>query len=152
LLGYYALLTFAGLRPSEGARVRWEDINFETGELYVRKGKKEARHFILHPNAITWLKYHRNNSAQDAPFVVSKNLPNRERDVRQTTLNGEWIQDGLRHGMATYYNALVKNVAEVANVLGDDQRTVKRHYMRSVPERLCKEFWGLTPEVVLKAD
>jgi hypothetical protein len=52
--------------------------------------------------------------------------------------------------MATYYNALVKDVYKVAHVLGDNIQTVKRHYMRAVPVKDCQEFWGLTPELVSK--
>ena len=46
LVGYYALLTFGGLRPSEGARVQWQDYHFKTNELYVRKGVC-GNHLIL---------------------------------------------------------------------------------------------------------
>jgi hypothetical protein len=50
LIGYYALLTFAGLRPTEGARVQWQDINFTTGELYVRKGKTPQGISVSNPS------------------------------------------------------------------------------------------------------
>src|SRR5262249_46287914 len=87
LIGYYSLLAFAGLRPTEGGRVQWQDIGFETTELYVRKGKKEARRFDLHPTALEWLKWHRANTPEGEPFVRPKNLANREREIRKNTLN-----------------------------------------------------------------
>jgi integrase len=148
LIGFYTLLIFAGLRPSEGKRVIWNDIDFETGELYVRKGKKESRRFILHPTAISWLKFHKENSEKDSPFIQVKNLANREKKVR-SIVEGEWEQDGLRHGMATYYNALVQDPYKVAHVLGDIIQTIKRHYMRSVAVSEMKSFWALTPENIL---
>ena len=77
-----------------------------------------------------------------------KNLSNREKKVR-SILGGKWIQDGLRHGMATYYNALVGDPYKVAAVLGDNIQTVKRHYMRTVAEAERKAFWELTPANVL---
>jgi integrase len=139
LIGFYALLTFAGLRPSEGARVEWQDIHFDTGEIYVRKGKRPARYFILDSPAretlMAWMKYHRDNTPKDAPFVPQKNRSNREREIRKATLNGGWIQDGLRHGMTTYYNALTNDVYKVFHVTGDDLKTVKRYYMRAVVRR-----------------
>ena len=101
LIGYYALLTFAGLRPSEGARVQWSDLNFKTNQLHVRKGKTNARHITLQPVAIEWMNYHREHSAKDAPFVQLKALPNREKEIRKAVFNGNWVQDSLRHGMAT---------------------------------------------------
>jgi integrase len=150
LIGYYGLLTFAGLRPSEGARVQWQDISFETGELYVRRGKKEARRFILHETALAWMRFHRKNTGEGVPFVELKNLPGREKAVRLAVMKGKWIQDGLRHGMASYYNGLVNDVYKVAHVLGDNIQTVKRHYMRAVPVKDCQVFWGLVPELVSK--
>jgi integrase len=63
LIGYYALLTFAGLRPSEGARVQWSDFNFKTNQLHVRNGKTNARQITLQLVAIEWMNYHREHSA-----------------------------------------------------------------------------------------
>jgi len=51
--------------------------------------------------------------------------------------------------MATYYNALTHDVYKVCHVTGDDLKTVKRHYMRAVAEKHCKQFWHLTPALVL---
>jgi integrase len=143
MLGYYSLLTFAGLRPSEGTRVQWDDINFITAEIYVRRGKKQARRFILHPTALEWLK----TLPKDQPLVPVKNLANLEKKIRPS-IGVEWIQDGLRHGFATYYNALVQDPYKVANVLGDNIQTVRRHYMRSVAKDDMERFWGLTPNKV----
>jgi integrase len=43
MVGYYSMLTFCGLRPSEGARIQWQDVDLKTKQLYVRKGKTQAR-------------------------------------------------------------------------------------------------------------
>jgi len=156
LVGMYALLIFAGLRPSEGARVEWKDIDFDTHEIYVKKGKREARYFILETPAketlFAWLNWHKENTPKDHPFVQQRNLSNRERRIRKAVLNGEWIQDGLRHGFATYYNALTKNPYKVCHVTGDIIKTVKRHYMRAVKKNVCDAFWGLPPSVVLSSE
>ena len=119
LIGYYVLLTFAGLRPSEGARVQWQDYRFKTNELYVRRGKTLARHIILEPVAREWMKLHRENTPQAEPFVNLKSLSNREKAIRKAVLNGAWVQDGLRHGFGTYFKALTKSVAEVADYMGN---------------------------------
>lgn len=149
LIGYYALLTFAGLRPSEGARVEWRDYCAKTNELYVRKGKTPARHIILKPVAVEWIQFHRENTPKDAPFVLSKNLANRENRIRKAVMNGEWVQDGLRHGFGTYFKALTKSIAEVADYMGNSPDIVKRHYARTIPKDEWEAFWKLTPKVVL---
>jgi integrase len=149
LIGYYALLTFAGLRPTEGARVQWKDFSFKTNELHVRKGKTQARHVILEPVAVAWMKWHRENTLKDAPFVQLKALPNREKKIRTAVLGGEWIQDGLRHGFATYFRNLKKDIGLVSFYMGNSPDVVKRHYARTIPAEDCQAFWSLTPEVVL---
>lgn len=152
LIGYYALLTFAGLRPSEGARVQWSDLSFKTSELYVRKGKTNARHIILEPVAVEWMRFHRENTPQGKPFIDLCSLENREKEVREATLNGDWVQDGLRHGFATYYKAKTKSIEKVSDYLGNSLDIVKRHYQRTVPAEDCEAFWNLTPAVVMAKD
>jgi integrase len=153
LIGYYALLTFAGLRPTEGARVQWEDYNSKVNELYVRKGKTNARHIKLEPAAIAWMEFHKKNTVGDAPFVQLVALPNREKVIRKAVLNGEWVQDGLRHGFGTYFKSLTSNIEKVADYMGNSVGGVKCHYARTIPEDECKAFWNLTPNTVLeKAD
>lgn len=152
LVGYYALLAFAGLRPSEGARVQWKHINLSTGALHVIKGKTDARHVQLEPVAIAWLKWHQENSPKDTPFVPKKNMFNLEREVREgfRKQNGDkWIADGLRHGFATFFRALKKSDNETAWYMGNSVQIVKKNYARSVPQSELDAFWGLTPAVVL---
>jgi integrase len=155
LLGYYALLTFAGLRPSEGARVQWDDYNFQTNELYVKKGKTNARHIILEPVASEWLKLHRKNfPKKKAPFVKIPNLSNRERDIREkikALIKERWIQDGLRHGFGTFYKNRIKDIGRVADYMGNSADMVKRHYARTVTHEECNTFWSLTPKVVIES-
>ncbi len=150
-----ALLTFAGLRPSEGARVQWEHINFTTNELHVIKGKTDARHVILEPVAIEWLKWHRDNSPKDAPFVPQQNLFNLERELRvafRAMNDGKWIFDGLRHGFATFFRVLKKSDQETSWYMGNSVQMVKKHYAKSIPQSELEKFWGLTPAVVLADD
>jgi integrase len=152
LVGYYALLTFAGLRPSEGARIRWEHLNLSTGALHVVKGKTDARHPQLEPVAIAWLKWHRENCPNDAPFVPQNNMFNLEREVREgfKKLNDDkWIPDGLRHGFATFFRALKKNDNETAWYMGNSSAMIKKHYAKSIPQSELETFWGLTPAIVM---
>ena len=152
LVGYFALATFAGLRPTEVARVQWEDFNEKTHQLFVRKGKTQARYVDLEPTALAWMKYHRDNTPQDAPFVNVTNLENRMKVIRTAVFNGGWIQDGLRHGFGTYYKALTKDIEKVADQMGNSVAIVKRHYARTIPSDECQEFWALTPARVMAVE
>jgi hypothetical protein len=96
-----------------------------------------------------WMKFHRDNTPQDAAFINLSSLSNREKRIRQAVLNGDWIQDGLRHGFGTYYKELTKNIEKVADYMGNSPDIVKRHYARTVPKEDYDAFWGLTPTAVL---
>lgn len=149
LVGYYALLAFTGLRPSEGARVQWQDYCFKTNQLYVRDGKTHARYITLQPVAQEWMRFHRDHTPKDALFVNPCSLQNREKEVRAAVLNGEWVQDALRHGFGTYFKALTKNIELVADTMGNSVAIVKRHYARTIPNEDCEAFWNLKPAVVM---
>ena len=149
LVGYYALLTFAGLRPTEGKRVRWEDFNFKTNQLLVRKGKTHPRHVNLQPVALAWIQHHRQNTAAGKPFVDLQPADFRERTIHQSALDGKWVQDGLRHGFGTLFNALTQNIEKVAHEMGNSITIAKKHYARTIPQDECDAFWKLSPAVVM---
>lgn len=152
LVGYFAVLTFAGLRPTEGLRVQWEDYNEKTNQLYVRKGKTPARYVELEPAAVEWIKFHRENTPEGKEFVRLTNLENRMKVIRTDVFDGGWIQDGLRHGFGTYYKALTKSVNKVADQMGNSVSIVLRHYARTVTKDECDAFWKLTPAMVMADD
>ena len=148
MIGYYSILTFAGLRPTEGARVQWEDINFNTGQLYVRKGKTEARHIHLEPVMLDWLKFHKYKNP-DAPFVPgATSLAYRERQVREAM--PKWIQDGLRHSFATYFRNLKKDINLTSETMGNSPHMVKKHYARTIEWDKVQQFWAMTPAAIIE--
>jgi hypothetical protein len=98
------------------------------------------------------MKWHRDQCPEDAPFVQLKALPNREKRIREAVFDGEWIQDGLRHGFATYYKNLKNSIALVSDYMGNSPDVVKRHYARTIPAAECQAFWALTPQVALAED
>ena len=116
LVGYFALLTFAGLRPTEGKRVQWQDYSPKVHEVFVRKGKTNARHIILEPVAVAWMKFHRENTPKDAKFVTVTKWQYRLKKIHRVAFNREWIQDGLRHGFGTYFKAVTQDIGKVADL------------------------------------
>lgn len=57
LIPYLVLSMFAGIRPKEVSRLRWDDIDLESGLVMVRKGKTRQRRIVeLSANAVAWLK------------------------------------------------------------------------------------------------
>jgi integrase len=141
LVGYFALLTFAGLRPTEGERVQWGDYRPKTDELYVRKGKTNARYITLKPAAVEWMNFHRNNTPAGSPFVRLENLENRLKKIRRVVLGDRWIQDGLRTALFADLDVGTFSRPNYFSHLGNLILNITgkfRHFRRHITER--KEF------------
>jgi len=151
LVGYYSLLIFAGLRPAEGAKVRWEDINFETNQLYVRKSKTDHRYINLEPVTMEWLKWFKEHSAEGSSFIPPKNLYNLERWIREETFGDKWLSHGFRHGFGTYHKSKYQNIHLTSDLMGNSVQMIKKHYAQTVPSGELTAYWGLTPSVVLQS-
>jgi len=146
MVAYYSLLTFAGLRPSEGARVRWEHFNAKTGQLKVVKGKTDTRHVELKPVLIEWLNWFKSNN-KGTPLVPPANMNKLEKSCR-ALMPVEWINDGLRHGFATHLNSTLRDFSQVAHYMGNSIAKVKSNYAYIIPPAECFTFWELIPDIV----
>lgn len=54
--------------------------------------------------------------------------------------------DGLRHSFCSYHVKLSKSIAETAQQAGDAERTIRKHYMRRVPDDEVEPFWSIRPK------
>lgn len=141
LLGFYILATFLGLRPTEAERVQWEDINFNTKEIYVRKGKTPARRFRMNPTAILWLEFFKAMSPTELnPKKAHSNL---QKTFRKKI--PAWIPDGLRHSFGTYHYNQCRNIAETVFEMGNSIAVARKHYCREIEQEKVTAFWALNP-------
>ena len=159
LVPFAAIGFFAGLRPKELERLNWEDIDFETKhiELKATASKvRQARFIRMEPNLIEWLLPHR----RDLGRVMGKTSPRKEWDnirsncgwISRGRGTKPWIADGMRHSYASYWLAVYKNRAELAELMGNSQEIIRVHYRRPVLEDVAKEFWKITPNSVLRKE
>jgi integrase len=151
LVGYYSLLIFEGLRPSEGSRITWSDINLETKQIYINDFGKTGQRFItIEPITIEWLKWFRENTDKDSPFLPKKNMENLEKKIRKNTFKDGWIKDGFRHGFATYHKSKFNNIHLLEDIMGNSVDEIKQHYSQTIDKVELNKFWLLSPSVVLK--
>jgi integrase len=145
LLGYYCLIIFGGLRPSEAERVEWTDLNCDRKEVFVKPlGKTGSRRFVLKDTETLWVWLERiKTKFPNQPLNPTKSHENTQKKVRLEF--GVWIQDGLRHSFGTYYHSLIRNIPEVVYVMGNSIEIAKRHYVREVSKEWMEKFWALKP-------
>jgi integrase len=144
---YLAVQLFGGLRPGEAAELRWEFIHFETKQLEVKAATsktREDRFVTLEARLAAWLlAYRKSEGSIIGPFFVDA-----LRAVKQAAGFGKtrpWPKDVLRHCYGSYWLAIHKDRAQLAELMGNSIDIIKRHYRRAIPEQVAAEFWRLSP-------
>jgi integrase len=128
---YLVLCGFAGLRPCEAARIRWEMI----GENFIRlpvgiSGKKgKPRNVGIMDNLKMWLAPYRKVSGPVLPQDFSiRTEPNKLAKLAGIV----WINDGLRHAFGTYLYATVSNIDLVSDEMGNTRDICKKYYINKL--------------------
>lgn len=136
---------FGGLRPTEAQKAEWQDITFESKEVFVKNHRKtSSRRFILRNADGLWVWLtHIKTKYPNEPLNPTGNHNTFERKVRREF--GGWIQDGLRHSFGTYYHSHTHDIAHVVYVMGNSIKIAKKHYVREVTKEWNDKFWSLKP-------
>ncbi len=142
---YFAIGSFAGLRPREIERLDWTDIHLEEGYIRVRpKVAKTASNRLvdIQPNLRAWLLPLTRESGPVTPPNLRKIREAAQHKIGLT----QWPQDGLRHSYASYHLAHFKNINELATQMGHtDTKLIFRHYRSVVTKDEAAKFWKLEP-------
>jgi integrase len=168
LAPYVALSLFAGIRPTELARLTWDEIDLQAGTITIgpKMAKMRARRVIdmVKPlfdknnkpagraNLLDWLTPY---ALRKQPFVA----PNFQKDfdaVKEAAGFGTptkekphlkpWVQDYLRHTAISNHLAWLKHEGDTALWAGNSPTVVQKHYRALVTAVAAKEFWSITPD------
>lgn len=140
-----AIGAFAGVRPEEINRLRWEDIDFEEGTIQVNASvaKTRKKRFAEIPaNLAAWLRPYAGRVGPVGPPNLQK--------LRLATMAAadikRWPQDVLRHSFASAHYAFHKNPAHTALLLGhSDQNMLLTHYRNLMKPSEAGRYWKLAP-------
>ena len=144
VIPYLAVHSSPGLRPTEAAKLCWERIHFQTSQIEVlglTSKTGETRFVELELIPTQWL----------LPFRLSKGpitgtrFANTLHSVRAAADLLPWPKDVLRHCYGSYWLAVHKDRAHLAELMGNSIAVIKAHYKRAVPRGVAEEFWKLAP-------
>ena len=150
MTAWLAIGAYAGLRPSEVAALRWEDIHLADGviDLTARKGSARARrrfvdilpilHAILEP------------IAQIAGPVVPDGFEQGDKlsDFRRD-LPFEWPHNGLRHSFGTYHFQAFEDAGKTSVQMGhggNPAMLLQRYRRPGIRRETARAFFGVTGE------
>ena len=160
----FVLGFFAGLRSSEIARARWEDIDIESGAIRIPRPKGATqgvrpRIVELEQNAIAWIKrfsqvrFLRESRAQRDDLVVPVFWKLKEwKRAHLVPLSLSWGNDAnhnvMRHTYATMHVAAFRNAPATALNLGHgrSQEMLDRHYKGLIPRTEAEKYWRILPK------
>lgn len=159
MIAYVTLGLFAGLRPAEIGRLRWNKIDLN-GKLIAGNGltaKRRRRRLVeISDNLLLWL----------LPAVGRSLVPkNFRRDFdairRQAGFKGSlsknaedenrlpWPFDVLRHSAISHHFADTDNEGKTAKWAGQSPDVMHSHYKGLVSKADSKIFWSWTPTTII---
>lgn len=149
---YIAACLFAGLRPFEAARLRWEQVNLSDGEIRLEatQTKTKRSRMVSVCNALkAWLEAY-----QGMPFRP----PGLEKDLlaikrkagfgRPTDAEPELKplpQDVMRHTAISHFFRNCESYGRTAEQFGNSEKIIREHYQGRVSSADTKQFYDLFP-------
>lgn len=144
---FFALCLFAGIRPclrtGEILRLKPEDVNLETGFIFVSADVskvREPRKVTIQPNLLAWLKAY---PPTDEHPIVPKNLQH----VRARIAKAHGLShDIMRHTFISMFVAKFRSIGEAAIQAGNSEAIIRKHYLDMKSQTEAEEFFAIMPK------
>ncbi|GAA5117582.1 hypothetical protein JIN84_17170 [Luteolibacter yonseiensis] len=139
-----ALGLFIGLRPSELADLKPEDISGKAVRVTGGKMRRKLKRTVPIPPVLeAWLKIH--------PFLgLPAGWDYKMKALKKATGATKWIQNIIRHTSISFQSERDKDEARTAFACGTSVQMMDRHYRNTIEdEKTLADFWNLTPERLL---
>lgn len=145
LVPYAAIGFFAGVRPGEMTRLRFEEaVRWNFGDIEIRadQAKTKFRRLTkMQANLAAWLAPYRESVGLIAPSRVDEMLA-----AFAKAKGYRWPFDVMRHSFISYAVALTQQIGQVALWAGNSEAIIKRHYLERVTEDEGKAFFAIMPK------
>lgn len=143
LAPYLALCLFAGIRPSEAARLEWKAISIDRREVFIDAAISKThddRYVEMSENLAQWLFKHRRPAG--TVYFSRKYLD----DIRNES-GVRWEHDCMRHSFGSYHLAAYENAGKTSLQMGHRSLGMLfEHYRRAVRKEDALQFWAIIPE------
>lgn len=153
LVPYLAIGLFAGLRPdNELKNLDWANVRLDTGLITVTRSTSKTsrvRHVPIQPNLAAWLRVVPKAERTGRIYSYRRGLrrvlgrEGKKDDKKPKPL--PWAQDIMRHSYASYRQAIIKNINQLVEEMGNTPHVARAHYLNPPPEATAKEFWAIVP-------
>ncbi len=154
LVPYFALATFAGMRPAVPTGEIWKLghvrdlkrlVDLDVGVIRVTPDVAKTdsiRQIKVRPNLAAWLKRY---PLGEFPIVMP-GMQGLVSEVRKKFAIGD---DVLRHTFISMHVAKWRSLGEAALEAGNSEGIIKKHYLNLVGESEADRFWEIRPTHVV---
>lgn len=141
----FAILLFAGVRPVELTRLKWENIR--DGFIHITPDiakTEQVRNIEIEPNLQAWLDKYRLPSGMP---IIPRNWKRKSQAARHAS-GTVGRQDTARHSYATYHLAQHKDKIALEANLGHSAGSamLMRHYRAASTPEEAQAYWSIYPE------
>ncbi len=143
----YAVLLFAGVRPKELSRLKWENIR--DGYIHITADiakTRQVRNIEIHPTLTAWLNtYHPAGANANTP-IIPVDWKRKDRATRAAAGIAN-RPDVCRHSYATYYLAAYGSADALKANMGHSRTsdTLFIHYRAAAPPKDAERYWTILP-------
>lgn len=148
----FAILLFAGVRPTELTRLTWADIR--DGFIHITPDNAktaQVRNVEIEPTLAAWLNT-TGTHAPEAP-ITPRNWRNKAQATRRAAnLSGR--PDTARHSYATYHLQKYRDKALLEANLGHSANSamLMRHYRAASTPAEAEAYWSILPTAINQND
>ncbi len=144
----FAVMAFAGIRPDEAGKLKWEHVSLELKNIQVGAGiaKKLARRNVrIHPTLAAWLATV--PEAQRKGKIAPPHWTQKAAKVRaKAGIDGREKQDALRHSFGTYTLATENDLDALKSDMGHAHMAVFfAHYHKAMTKAEALPYWQVLP-------
>lgn len=144
----FAFLAFAGVRPAELERLRWEEVSLENKNIRIGDAvskTRKSRNIRLNPTLISWIETIPEVDRK-GKVVPPRWIARAGRVRRETKLNAPKYQDALRHSYGSYKFAIDPNMDLLRADMGHSRKeTFFNFYAKAVTPTAAKHYWEILP-------
>jgi integrase len=150
VIGAFAGIRTEEMRPKENSRkepLAWEDFQWSEKQIVVRAetSKVNRTRFVpIADNLAAWLEPFRGASG---PVIAMQSKQFLRAVAKHNVAYGTARTNALRHSYGSYRNAIIRNIGQVAEEMGNSPGIARRNYERPQPRAVAEEWFSIQPPV-----
>jgi hypothetical protein len=97
----------------------------------------------MNETLLAWIGHRRIESAEN---ICERDIPKDRKRIFHTSLPFEWINDGLRHSFASYWQSIHSDMNRLKEEMGNSEAINRRYYYNPQPKSIALRWFAILPK------